>query len=121
MSPIGGSVEKSTGGSFANPVRSFKLNSTVPVKFSATCFGSPLTPASTRWRRKSTATRRQRCGIDATPTDAATTGNQFRLTGTEWHFNLSTKALGGNAQGTWLLKATLFDGSTYTVWVSIKK
>ena len=26
-----------------------------------------------------------------TPTDAATTGNQFRLTGTDWHFNLDTK------------------------------
>lgn len=28
--------------------------------------------------------------IDAPPTDAATSGNQFRLTGTEWRFNLST-------------------------------
>jgi hypothetical protein len=34
---------------------------------------------------------------------------------------MNTKALGGNAQGTYLLKATLFDGSTYSVWVSIKK
>jgi hypothetical protein len=57
--------------------------------------------------------------IDATPTDAATTGNQFRLTGTEWHFNLSTK--GGFKAGTWLLTATLQDGSTKTVWISIKK
>ena len=59
--------------------------------------------------------------IDATPTDAATTGNQFRLTGAEWHFNLSTKGLGGGAQGIWLLEAKLFDGSTYTVWVEIEK
>jgi len=57
--------------------------------------------------------------IDATPTDAATTGNQFRLTGTEWHFNLSTK--GGFKAGTWLLKATLQDGSVKTVWISVKK
>jgi len=58
--------------------------------------------------------------IDATPTDAATTGNQFRLTGSEWHFNLSTK---GNLfkAGTWLLTATLQDGSTKTVWIAIKK
>jgi hypothetical protein len=34
---------------------------------------------------------------------------------------MNTKALGGNAQGTYLLKATLFDGSSYTVWISIKK
>lgn len=59
--------------------------------------------------------------IDATPTDAATTGNQFRLTGTEWHFNLNTKALGNGGHGTWLIKTTLFDGSSYTVWVSLKK
>jgi hypothetical protein len=68
-------------------------------------------------RHKSAA--RSDPAIDATPTDAATTGNRLRLTGTEWHFNLSTKA--GMSQGIWLLKATLFDGSTYTVWVEIKK
>ena len=55
--------------------------------------------------------------IDATPTDAATTGNQFRLTGTDWHFNLSTKGL---TAGKWLLIATLEDGSKYSVWISIK-
>jgi hypothetical protein len=59
--------------------------------------------------------------IDATPTDAATDGNQFRLTDGEWHFNLNTKGLGNTGQGTWLLVATLFDGSKHTVWVSIKK
>jgi len=58
--------------------------------------------------------------IDATPTDAATTGNQFRLTSPEWHFNLSTKGAGFKS-GTWQLKATLQDGSVYTVWISIKK
>jgi hypothetical protein len=59
--------------------------------------------------------------IDATPTDAATTGNQFRLTGTEWHYNLDTKRTPGLSAGTWLIKATLLDGSVKTVWVSIKK
>jgi len=58
--------------------------------------------------------------IDATPTDAATDGNQFRVTGTEWHFNLSTKG-NGFTDGTWLLKATLADGSQHTVWITIKK
>jgi hypothetical protein len=57
--------------------------------------------------------------INATPTDAATTGNEFRLSGTEWHFNLSTK--GGFTTGTWLLKATLLDGSEKTAWVTMKK
>ena len=40
LPPIGGAVEKLNGGSFADPVRAFKLNSTIPVKFSATCFGA---------------------------------------------------------------------------------
>ena len=34
---------------------------------------------------------------------------------------IATKGLGANAQGIWLLKATLFDGSTYSVWIEIKK
>ncbi|HEX7772600.1 MAG TPA: MBG domain-containing protein, partial [Pyrinomonadaceae bacterium] len=122
LSPIGGSIETSNGGTFADPVRSFKLNSTIPVKFSAICFGVPLTTGvhTLQAIKYSNATDGD-SPIDATPTDAATTGNQFRLTGTEWHFNMNTKALGGNAQGTYLLKATLFDGSSYSVWVSIKK
>ncbi len=122
LPPIGGAVETGTGGSFANPVKSFKLNSTIPVKFNAVCFGAPLTTGiHTLQAIKYSNSTTFDDPIDATPTDAATTGNQFRLTGTEWHFNLSTKGLGNNGQGTWLLRATLFDGSTYTVWVSVKK
>ena len=101
LSPIGGAVELGNGGTFANPVRSFKLNSTIPVKFTAICFGAPLTTGvhTLQATKYSNATDGD-APIDATPTDAATTGNQFRLTGTEWHFNMNTKALGGNAQGT---------------------
>jgi Bacterial Ig-like domain (group 3)/MBG domain (YGX type)/Galactose oxidase, central domain len=122
LPPIGGAVESLTGGSFANPIRSFKLNSTVPVKFSAICFGAPLTTGiHTLQAIKYSNSTTSDPAIDATPTDSATSGNQFRLTDGEWHFNLNTKALGGNASGVWLLRATLFDGSTYTVWVSVKK
>jgi len=122
LSPIGGAVEFGTGGSFADPVRAFKLNSTIPVKFTAICFGAPLTTGiHTLQIQKYSNSTDSDPAIDATPTDAVTTGNQFRLTGTEWHYNLNTKALGGNANGTYLFKATLFDGSSYSVWVSIKK
>ena len=122
LSPIGGAVEKGTGGSFNDPVRAFKVNSTIPVKFTAVCFGVPLTTGiQTLQAIKYSNATDSDPAIDATPTDAATTGNQFRLNGTEWHFNLNTKALGGNANGTWLIKATLFDGSSYSVWVSLKK
>ena len=122
LAPIGGAVENLTGGSFANPVRAFKLNSTIPVKFSAICFGAPLTSGiHTLQAIKSRKATTGDSPFDATPTDSATIGNQFRLTDGVWHFNLSTKGLGGSGQGIWLLKATLFDGSTYTVWVEIKK
>lgn len=122
LSPIGGVVEQGSGGSFADPVKAFRLNSTIPVKFNAICFGTPLvTDIHTLQAIKYSNETTSDAPIDATPTDAATTGNQFRLTGTEWHFNLSTKGLGTSGQGTWLLKATLFDGSTYSVWVSVKK
>ncbi|HEX2270879.1 MAG TPA: MBG domain-containing protein [Pyrinomonadaceae bacterium] len=122
LSPIGGAVENGSGGSFVDPVRSFKLNSTIPVKFNAICFGAPLTTGiHTLQAIKYSNSTTSDDPIDATPTDSATTGNQFRLTGTEWHFNLSTKGLGNTGQGTWLLRATLFDGSTYSVWVAVKK
>ncbi|HEX7174238.1 MAG TPA: MBG domain-containing protein, partial [Pyrinomonadaceae bacterium] len=122
-SPIGGSVETGNGGSFADPVRAFKLGSTIPVKFTIKevgCQGSAVTTGiHTLQALKYTNTTDADAPIDATPTDGATTGNQFRLTGTDWHFNLNTK--GGFSQGTWLLRATLQDGSVHTVWVSIKK
>jgi hypothetical protein len=124
--PIGGSVEYGNGGSYANPLKTFKLNSTIPVKFSATWLngGAPLitgihTLQAIKYSDASTVVGDP---IDATPTDSATTGNQFRLTGTDWHFNLSTKAAPEFKNGgTWLLRATLEDGSQYTVWITIKK
>jgi hypothetical protein len=122
LPPIGGAVEKLNGGSFADPVKAFKLNSTIPVKFSATCFGVPLTTGiHTLQAIKYSNSTTSDAPIDATPTDAATTGNQFRFADGQWHFNLNTKALASSGQGIWLIKATLFDGSTYSVWVEIKK
>jgi hypothetical protein len=122
-SPIGGSVENGDGGSYANPVKSFKLGSTVPVKFGAIWLNGGaalLNGIHTLQAIKYSNSTVSEPAIDATPTDAATTGNQFRLTSTDWHFNLSTKGNGFTA-GTWLLSATLVDGSQHTVWISIKK
>jgi hypothetical protein len=117
-SPIGGA--DATGGSFASPVRTFKLGSTIPVKFTAACGGAPVLSGIHRLQVIKYAN--QTTGgdpIDATPTDAATTGDQFRLTGSQWHFNLDTKATGMSA-GIWLLRATLSDGSQHNVWIQIK-
>ena len=41
LAPISGA--DATGGSFATPVRTFKAGSTIPVKFSATSEGAPVT------------------------------------------------------------------------------
>ncbi len=124
LSPIGGSVEAGTGGTFADPVRAFKLGSTIPIKFILNSWNGSTCGAVVTTGIHTLQAQKYSNGVDGDPvvavaTDAATTGNTFRLTGTEWHFNLSTK--GGFSQGTWLLKATLQDGSVKTVWITIKK
>ncbi|MEK7674552.1 MAG: HYR domain-containing protein [Verrucomicrobiota bacterium] len=118
LSPIGGA--DATGGDFSHPLRSFKLKSTIPVKFNVFCNGSAVLTGvhsleAIHW---STVTNSDP-PIDATPSDAATTGNQFRLVGSEWHFNLDTKATGMSV-GIWQLIATLSDGSQHSVWIQIK-
>jgi hypothetical protein len=107
----------------ASPISSIvQADSTIPVKFTATCSGAPLiTGVHTLQAIKYSSATTGDTPIDATPTDAATAGNEFRLTGTEWHFNLNTKGFGANGQGIWLFKATLYDGSVRSVWVEIKK
>jgi hypothetical protein len=108
------------GGSFASPLRTFKLKSTIPVKFKAACDGSPvLTGVHTLQAIKYSNQTTGDTPIDATPTDAATTGSQFRLAGDEWHFNLDTKATGMSA-GIWQLRATLSDGTQHSAWIQIK-
>ncbi|MCI0362613.1 MAG: PxKF domain-containing protein, partial [Phycisphaerales bacterium] len=118
--PIGGA--DSTGGTFTDPVRAFKLKSTVPVKMTLTsCDGQPLTTGvHTIQMIKFSNSTTSDPPIDATPTDSATTGNQFRLTDAatgKWHFNLSTKSL---TKGIWQIKATLSDGSTHVVFIELK-
>jgi hypothetical protein len=118
--PIGGA--DATGGTFADPLRAFKLKSTVPVKMTLTdCDGQPLTTGvhTIQVIKFSSATTSD-APIDATPTDAATTGNQFRLTDAatgEWHFNLDTKSL---SKGIWQIKATLSDGTVHTAFIELK-
>jgi hypothetical protein len=122
LSPIGGEVLLGTGGSFSDLLKAFKLGSTVPIKFLASSGGTPLTTGvHTLQATKYSNSVDSDPAIDATPTDAATTGNQFRLTDAgsgEWDFNLTTKAL---SVGTWKLTATLSDGTIHEVWITIKK
>ena len=119
LPPIDG-ADVPTGGTCSVPARTFKLGSTIPVKFKATCNASPVlagihTLQAIKYSNQTTSDT----PIDATPTEAATTGNQFRLTGDEWHFNLDTKGT-GMSTGIWNLRATLSDGSQHSVWIQIK-
>jgi len=119
LSPVGGA--DTTGGSFSSPLRTFKLNSTIPLKFIiSSCSDSPVTTGAhafqaLKWSDTTTAG----APIDATPTDAGTTGNQFRLTDNEWHFNLDTKGT-GMSTGIWQLIATLSDGTQHSAWIQLK-
>ncbi|MCL4790336.1 MAG: PxKF domain-containing protein, partial [Verrucomicrobia bacterium] len=118
LAPIGGA--DATGGSFAAPLKTFKAGSTIPVKFSATYSGAPLTTGvhllqAIKYSDATTAGT----PIDATPQGTATTGNQFRFADGNWQFNLDTKST-GITKGVWQLTATLSDGSPHTVWIQIK-
>mgnify|MGYP001168863870 FL=1 len=116
LDPIGGA--DATGGSFSDPVRTFKFRSVIPVKFTATDQNGPLlTGIHTLQAIKFSSVTDSEPPIDATPTGAATTGNQFLMVDGEWQFNLSTKGL---SKGTWLLSAHLSDGSVHTAWICIK-
>ena len=119
LSPIGGA--DATGGDSAHAIRTVKLGSTLPVKFIA--YGNGGTPWLTGIhtirviKYSSTITSEQ--VIEVSATDAATTGNQFRLTDGQWHFNMSTKS--GFSQGTWKIVATLEDGTEHYAWIEFKK
>jgi hypothetical protein len=120
-SPIGGA--DAAGGSFADPLRAFKLKSTIPVKMTLNCGGSPVTSGiHTIQVIKFSSSTTSDTPVDATPTDAATIGNAFRLTNSttgEWHFNLNTKDQ-GMSKGIWQIKVTLSDGSIHTAFVELK-
>jgi hypothetical protein len=118
LAPIGGA--DSTGGSFSAPLRTFKVGSTIPLKFTGTAGGAPLLSGFHRLSTvKYTSSTTSGTPIDATPQDAATSGNLFRQADGEWHFNLDTKATGMSV-GIWQLIATLADGSSHTVWIQLK-
>jgi VCBS repeat-containing protein len=118
LAPIGGA--DSTGGSFSGPLRAFKVNSTIPVKFTLSCGGAVVTTGvhtlrAVKYSNQTTAD----AAVDATPQGAATTGNVFVLHDGHWQFNLDTKATGMSI-GIWQLLVTLSDGSEHRVWIQVK-
>jgi len=118
LPPIGGA--DATGGSFLDPVRTFKAGSTIPVKFTAACGSTPVLAGSHSLQViKCTDATTSDDPIDATPRDAGSSGNEFRLTDGQWHFNLDTRAT-GMTRGIWQLRATLSDGSQHWAWIQLK-
>jgi lysophospholipase L1-like esterase len=98
----------------------FKLGSTVPVKFaltdsSASAIGSAVASLSVAKVSNSV----EGTFVEAVSTSNATTGSLFRYDATsqQYIFNLSTKSL---TTGTYSLKISLDDGTTYTAHISLR-
>lgn len=109
----------------------FKLGSTVPVKFTLTCGGTPITNAVPKLTVKQGDTKPDPGVEEAISTSAATTGNAFRLVDAStgmYLFNLSTKSGYLNpgetqpiafSQGTWTLGINFGDNTSQTVKVQL--
>jgi lysophospholipase L1-like esterase len=98
----------------------FKLGSTVPVKFSlADVAGAQVGAAVANLTVAKITDEVDGTYVEAVSTSAATTGTLFRYdaSGQQYIFNLSTKGL---SKGTWNLKVSLDDGSSYTTRISLK-
>ena len=120
LSPIGGANAypniKGPGGSFYSPLRTFNMNSTIPFKFTATCFGSPLTTGI-----QTLSAQKYVYGLPVGD-PVVIFDNHFRFQDGQWQLNFKTSDLGGKkgGLGTWLFEVTLFDGSRFNVWLAIR-
>jgi len=118
LPPLNGA--DATGGTFGNPLRTFKMGSTIPVKFALASAAAAITTGSQTLQavKYSNATTAG-APLDASPQGAATSGDRFQFVEGHWHFNLDTKATGMSV-GIWQLRATLSDGSQHIVWIQLK-
>ena len=109
-SPIGGA--DASGGTCQVPLRTFKLGNVVPVKFTITCGGLPVTSGVPI------------IGITNCPgTRAFGYQGPFQLVNNEWHFNIDSTVIGtgANFAGTYTITATLPDGSQHYTVLQYKK
>ncbi|KAB2964258.1 MAG: hypothetical protein F9K16_04700 [Thermoanaerobaculia bacterium] len=118
LPPIDGA--DATGGFYGEPLRGFRLRSTIPVKFRIACQdGEVSTGAHTLSTVLWSSVTEPGVPIEATSQGNGTAGNRFRWTGDEWIFNLDTLAT-GMSRGQWELVLTLEDGTTHRVWIQIQ-
>jgi hypothetical protein len=111
-------------GGFLQPLNpggpaSFKLNSTIPVKFQLGGASTGITDLDARLFFQPVGGGDK--WFDATSTSGATTGNAFRwdADGGFYIFNLNTKAIG--KAGTYVLRVDLGDGVPHNIQVEIRK
>ena len=97
----------------------FKLGSVVPVKFRLTDAGGLAVASAVARLTLQMYAGGQPLGtpIDATPPGNADVGDLFRYDGSQYIYNLSTKAL---AVGTWQLQVRLDDGTVHSVAIGLK-
>jgi hypothetical protein len=98
----------------------FKLGSTVPVKFALTdAQAARIATAVASLSIAKVSNDVEGTFVEAISTSNATTGSLFRYdpTSQQYIFNLSTKGL---STGTWSLKISLDDGTSYTVHISLR-
>jgi len=110
-------------GGFLSPLnlgKSFKLGSTIPVKFQLTDntgnFISTAHATITLWQYSGNTPVNEVLPVS---TSAADSGTTFRYdsTASQYIFNLNTKGL---SVGTWMIQVTLDDGTTESMLVSLK-
>lgn len=98
--PLGG-----PGGSCSAPGCQFKVGSKIPVKFMTFCSGSTFLEGSPTLSIR-------KCGTTQNVVNA-----RFQMVANQWHYNWETKGL---AKGTYLLTATLQDGTQRGLYVRLK-
>ena len=119
-------------GGFLQPINAdgssiFKLGSTIPVKFqlkdaNGNFVSTAVANISVTFKNNGI----EGDELEPVSTSAATNGTLFRYStdGNQYIFNLSTKISTTKLlwkAGTWIIKATLNDGTTHTVEISLKK
>ena len=99
----------------------FKLGSIVPVKFRLTAESAAISDATAKLYVAQVSNGIAGPEAEAVSTSAATAGNLFRYDADSdrYVFNWSTKAL-QTGMGTYQLRIDLGDGTTNTVFVSLR-
>lgn len=128
LSPISGA--DATGGSFANPIRTFKLGSTIPVKFRI--FSDSI--EQTTGVQEIRVTKNSSSCSDTNPnpgiiavssTDAITNENKFRYvydtSGGQWIYTLDTRKSSEFTAGKYQIEALTSDGGAHYAWICLRK